>query len=147
MHICECGVCVYLCVNVYMCVYCYHIIIVLSIPTVIMLCHISPKTLYCVLVIFSVQFNLQPNVIPKAAQLDVAIVLVPPSYACRACLHTLLFPLSVSQEVFTGVVYSLTALYIVSMTIFEGITAVLCWKIHTLKQKGNPLITLYTCMH
>ena len=54
-----------------------------------------------------------------------------------------LFPLSVSQEVLTGVVYSLTALYIVSMTIFGGITAVLCWKIHTLKQKGNPLVTLY----
>ena len=60
---------------------------------------------------------------------------------------TRLFPLSVSQEVFTGVVYSLTALYIVSMTIFGGITAVLCWKIHTLKQKGIPLITLHTCMH
>ena len=41
-------------------------------------------------------------------------------------------------------VYSLTALYIVSMTIFGGITAVLCWKIHTLKQKGNPLIILYS---
>ena len=54
-----------------------------------------------------------------------------------------LSPLSVSQEVFTGVVYSLTALYIVSMTIFGGITAVLCWKIHALKRKGNPLITLY----
>ena len=39
-----------------------------------------------------------------------------------------LLPLSVSQEVFTSVLYSLTALYIVSMTIFGGITAVLCWK-------------------
>ena len=56
------------------------------------------------------------------------------------------FDMSVSQEVLTGVVYSLTALYIVSMTIFGGITAVLCWKIHTLKRKGNPLITLCACI-
>ena len=59
----------------------------------------------------------------------------------------LLFPLSVSQEVFTGVVCCLIALYIVSMTIFGGITAVLCWKIHNLKQKGKPLITLYIYTH
>ena len=60
-----------------------------------------------------------------------------------------LFPLSVSQEVLTGVVYSLTALYIVSMTIFGGITAVLCWKIHTLKQKGNQPIDhiVSKCLH
>ena len=71
-------------------------------------------------------------------------------HLCVYCMNTYLChlsPLSVSQEVFTGVVYSLTALYIVSMTIFGGITAVLCCKIHTLKQKGNPLITLYTCVH
>ena len=84
MHICQFGVCVHVCVNVYV----FVVTIVLSIPNYVV--PYLAETLYCVLVMFSVQFTVKMSFSRQHNCSNVAIVIVPPSYVCSV-LQALLY--------------------------------------------------------